>query len=257
MQGLSIVHDENVLIFASDIHLMPDIESATEPSGFLRALEHLLPQNCSHLFILGDLFETWVGDDVDFPARQALSNSLALLRKRCESPLELYLMHGNRDFLLGCGACEAWGAKLIEASFTIEGFGRRVGLVHGDELCTDDKAYQAFRSQVRDAMWQGQFLSRSINERQQLALSLRAQSEAAKRLKSMTIMDVNQDTVNHHMHQQRLDILIHGHTHRPAVHRQGVTRWVLPDWDKGQQRGGWLRWDRSGFHPEGPFGPWA
>ncbi|MBU6285221.1 MAG: UDP-2,3-diacylglucosamine diphosphatase [Betaproteobacteria bacterium] len=249
--------EQEVLIFVSDIHLDPNANRDLDPSGFFNALERSVPSDCSRLFILGDLFETWVGDDLLTISRQAFIEALALFRHRSTHEIKLYLMHGNRDFLIGKNFCDDSKACLTGEVLILEMFGFRVGLTHGDALCLDDLDYQHFRRQVRQEKWQKAFLAKPLVQRQALALSIRAESEQAKQVKPMAIMDVNPAAVEAFVTEHRLQAMIHGHTHRPAQHAGIYTRWVLPDWDLAQQRGGWLRWDKSGFTAQGPFGAWA
>jgi UDP-2,3-diacylglucosamine hydrolase len=249
--------EQEVLIFVSDIHLDPNADRENDASGFLKILERSLPGDCSRLFILGDLFEAWVGDDLMTASRQAMLEALAHFRHRSTKKMKLYLMHGNRDFLIGQDFCETSNACLTADSITLDLFGLRVGLTHGDALCIDDLDYQNFRRQVRQPSWQEDFLAKPLAQRQALASSIRAESEKAKQEKPMAIMDVNAGAVEEYVSRHGLQALIHGHTHRPAQHPGGFTRWVLPDWNLASQRGGWLRWDKTGFSAQGPFGAWA
>jgi len=255
--AICVNNDESVIIFVSDMHLLPEADRLTDPSGFLLALEDLLPTDCSHLFLLGDLFEAWVGDDADIPARHAFAKALSGLRQRCQQSLKLYLMHGNRDFLIGGRFCAEVGAKLMPEPTRLHAFGLDAGLAHGDAFCTDDSAYQDFRRQVRQASWQQDFLAQPIKKRLEIAFAMRSESEAAKRQKTFAIMDANETALHAWVQQHHVAVLIHGHTHRPALHQGLFQRWVLPDWDAKRQRGGWLRWDKLGFKAQGPFGPWA
>jgi UDP-2,3-diacylglucosamine hydrolase len=184
------------------------------------------------LYILGDLFEYWVGDDglaLEFPRHVADD-----LRK-ASSQVPVRFMHGNRDFLVAQEFSRDTGVQLIEDPTTIDLYGRKTLLMHGDTLCTDDKEYQAFRAQVRNPAWQRAALSRPIAERIAMAKGLRADSEGAKSAKSMEIMDVSPAAVEKAFADSGCELLIHGHTHRPGHHRYIVDgmpreRWVLPEW---------------------------
>lgn len=199
------------------------------------------------VYILGDLFEAWPGDDClaePWPAAIA-----AALRQLTERGCRLQLLHGNRDFLLGEAFCRATGTTLLADPCTIDLAGTPAVLLHGDSLCTDDLAYQQFRRQVRDPAWQQAVLARPLAERRALARQLREQSESAKADKGEAIMDVNAGAVAEAFRQSGCRVMIHGHTHRPARHDlavdgQACTRWVLPDWYDG--RGGYLRCDGAG-----------
>jgi UDP-2,3-diacylglucosamine hydrolase len=158
-------------------------------------------------------------------------------------------MHGNRDFLVARGFAAETGAGLIDDPTKIDLYGRATLLTHGDTLCTDDKAYQSFRAQVRDPAWQRAALSRPLAERVELAKGMRVQSEGAKRDKSMEIMDVSDAAVEHAFEESGCDVMIHGHTHRPGRHAYHVAgreriRWVLPDW---YERGGYLEASPEGI----------
>ena len=257
LERLHLIDMQEVLIFVSDIHLSPDASTSDDASGFLKTLEQSMPVDCSRLFILGDLFETWVGDDVLTRSRDALRHALTRMRSRGDKDLKCYLMHGNRDFLIGERLCRELDAQWISDSFILECFGQRAGLCHGDALCIDDLDYQHFRRLVRAADWQKAFLSKPLAEREAIAQGLRHQSERSKQEKSMAIMDVNTQAVHEFVADQGIETLIHGHTHRPGRHHSSFTRWVLPDWDLAQKRGGWLRWDRTGLTSQGPFGAWT
>jgi UDP-2,3-diacylglucosamine hydrolase len=198
------------------------------------------------LYILGDLFESWVGDDglaLAFPARVA-----ARLRE-ATARLPVHFMHGNRDFLVAERFAAATGARLLADPARLDLYGTPTLLMHGDTLCTGDTQYQAFRAQVRDPRWQQAALSRPLEERLKIARGMRGDSEGAKQGKDMAIMDVAPAAVEAAFAQSGCDVLIHGHTHRPArhVHRvDGVDkfRWVLPDW---YERGGYLEASPAGL----------
>jgi UDP-2,3-diacylglucosamine hydrolase len=171
------------------------------------------------------------------------------LRKQADDGLEILLMHGNRDFLLGEGFCRASGCRLLSEPVLVDLYGTPTLLMHGDSLCTDDVAYQAYRSQVRNPDWQRAVLARPLAERRTMAAQMLDQSSLAKDGKSMILMDANPEAVADAFRSHACRRLIHGHTHRPARHQHDVDgtmceRWVLPDWHAG--KGGYLRCDRSG-----------
>lgn len=212
-------------LFISDLHL--DINRP----GTLRAFASYLANNrdCEQLYILGDLFEAWVGDDDDAPLAQQVTT---LLRDFSAAGPQLFLMNGNRDFLLGQALCEKVGARLLQDPTIIDLYGERVLLMHGDTLCTADTDYQAFRETARSPAWQADLLSRPLEERREIAASLRAMSKESSSNKAMDIMDVTPDEVDRQMQAHGVNTLIHGHTHRPAVHNvKGGKRWVLGDWE--------------------------
>ena len=196
--------------------------------------------------MLGDLFEYWVGDDsLELPLAARIAVKLEDAAVRCP----VYFMHGNRDFLVAERFAEATGVKLLEDPTVIELEGRRTVLMHGDTLCTDDQPYQAFRRMVRDPTWQSSALARPIAERLAIAQDLRAKSEGAKHGKSMSIMDVADATVEDVFRATGAELMIHGHTHRPAKHELVVdgkprTRWVLADW---YERGSYLEMSSAGI----------
>lgn len=212
-------------LFISDLHL-----DASRPAT-TRALAAFLArhQGCEQLFILGDLFEAWLGDDDDAPL---VAEVAAILRDFTAAGARLGVMVGNRDFLLGPAFCERTGAHLLADPTVIDLYGEPTLLMHGDSLCTGDAAYQAFRRQARSAAWQQDVLGRPIEERRELAHSLRAMSTEANSLKSEDIMDVAPEEVTSVMAQHGVHQLIHGHTHRPARHElDSGTRWVLGAWE--------------------------
>ena len=217
-------------LFISDLHLSP-----AEPA-VAQAFEKFLSgpaRAAQSLYILGDLFEYWAGDDdLADPFNAAVCAQIAAL---ADSGVRVYFMRGNRDFLIGDDFASTTHAVLLDDPTVITMHGERVLLMHGDTLCTDDAAYQAFRTQVRDAAWQAHFLARPLDDRKRIIMGLREQSEAAKQEKSMSIMDVNADAVHAAMRAQGVAKLIHGHTHRPARHAftlegRECERWVLSDW---------------------------
>jgi UDP-2,3-diacylglucosamine hydrolase len=212
-------------LFISDLHLdhsRPWVGAAL--ATFLRA--HC---DCERLFILGDLFEAWIGDDDDTPLTSATSK---MLRDFSAAGPQLFIMVGNRDFLLGDRFCEAVGASLLPDPTVIDLYGTPTLLMHGDSLCTEDSEYQAFRRMARDPAWQSELLGRSLEERRALASQLRLMSREANSNKAEDIMDVTPTEVERVMREHQVTQLIHGHTHRPAQHSvSGGIRWVLGDWD--------------------------
>ena len=230
--------------FISDLHLCADRPALT--AVFERYLAGPARAAAS-LYILGDLFEYWAGDDdLDDPVGSLVANRLAAL---AESHCPVFFMPGNRDFLLG--ADFARRAKLaILSEPTLIALGEQPALLcHGDSLCTDDLAYQAFRRQVRNPVWQAQFLAQPLAARRQIIAGVRLKSEEAKAEKASAIMDVNADAVATLLRAHAFPRLIHGHTHRPAEHRFQVDghaceRWVLADWreENGDAKGEVLVW---------------
>ena len=232
-------------LLISDLHLQPATPELTD--GFLRWLADRAP-GAEALYILGDFFEAWIGDDLlDLGAgdptgtAELASRVAAALRTLAEAGTAIYLMHGNRDFLLGERFAEAAGARLLPDPSVVTLGERPVLLMHGDSLCTRDEAYMAFRRQARDPQWQAQVLGMPIAERLQLARQLRDQSGEANSNKAEDIMDVTPDEVVEALRTHGVDTLIHGHTHRPAVHDLEVDgapaqRLVLGDWQPDQ---GW------------------
>lgn len=241
-----------VAMFVSDLHLDPALPLTT--ARFFSFLEDSAPQAQS-LYLLGDIFEAWIGDDdlgADFNRRVA--DALAALAAKNVS---LYWIAGNRDFLVGQDFARAAHLSLLNDPHVLTLAGQRLVLTHGDALCTDDTAYMAFRKQVRDPLWQQQFLSQPLAARKQIAEGMRQQSRASQRGKSMQIMDVNQDAVEALFDDSGAQVMVQGHTHRPARHEHGHdrVRHVLPDWDldHGQPRGGWLALKADGSFSEVRF----
>jgi UDP-2,3-diacylglucosamine hydrolase len=216
-------------LFISDLHL-----SETQPDTvqlFLRFLSDRAPK-ADHLYILGDLFDAWIGDDYEAPPIPEIKQAMGQLSR---DGTRLWLMHGNRDFLIGDGFCRETGATLLQDPTLLDLYGEPTLLMHGDLLCSDDLAYMAFRREIRDPDNIKQLLSQSIQQRLALAQHYRARSGEAKSLKAESIMDVNQDTVASYLVEYEAKHLIHGHTHRPAEHIIDVSdkrryRHVLAEW---------------------------
>ncbi len=216
-------------LFISDLHLCasrPQITAAFE--AFLDGPA----RDAAALYILGDLFEYWAGDD---DLGDAFNARIATALARYGKAVPTFLMHGNRDFLIGPGFTRAAGATLIADPLLIDIEGRPTLLMHGDTLCTDDLDYQRFRSEVRSPEWAATFLATPLAERKQRIEVMRTRSEALKQVKSAAIMDVNADAVEAMFRRFGCDRLIHGHTHRPARHEHIVDgrrceRLVLADW---------------------------
>ncbi len=221
-------------LFISDCHL-----DSRRPQVTRQLLEflHWRAASAQRLYILGDLFEVWLGDDD--PADD-LAEVIAALTRVAEH-VEVGFLAGNRDFLLGRAFAERVGMRLLNEPEILELGTRRVALMHGDLLCTDDHDYQAFRREVRDPAWQSQFLARSLDERRRIAAQLRSDSSDAMASKPDAIMDVNQQAVADSFDRLQVDVIVHGHTHRPAVHQlpSGKTRYVLGDWQPGPSYISW------------------
>jgi UDP-2,3-diacylglucosamine hydrolase len=217
-------------LFISDLHLDSARPQLSE------ALAALLERHCDcdALYILGDLFETWIGDDDD---STIAADTCALLRQFSDRGPALFLMPGNRDFLIGEDFCARAGATLLTDPTVIDLYKQRTLLMHGDSLCTADTEYQAFRERARDPLWQSQMLNFSLQERRAVAARLRSISGEAKSNKAEDIVDVTPAEVERVMTEQQVQQLIHGHTHRPARHEtSGRLRLALGDWGDD----GWL-----------------
>ena len=211
--------------FISDLHLDPARPAVTA------ALAEFLQANsgCDALYILGDIFEAWVGDDDDAPIALEIAE---LFRNFTASGSPLFLMVGNRDFMLGTAFCASVGANLLPDPTVIDLYGTPTLLMHGDSLCTLDEEYMKFRAMARSPQWQTQMMASSLEERRALAAQLRTISKDAGSNKAQDIMDVTPDEVDRMMAEANVTRLIHGHTHRPARHK--VTcgeRIVLGDWE--------------------------
>jgi len=217
----------------SDLHLgaqTPRTNSAFV--AFLSTLDQRQPA-VDALWILGDLFEIWVGDDtLDDPSERGWLDPVLTALRDCSRRRSLWLMVGNRDFLLGARFADSAGIKLCDEPHRVNLGGVDTVLLHGDTLCVADVEYQQFRQQVRSPLWREQFLGRSYPERRAVGAQLRDASQAAAAKKSIAIMDADADLANEVLRQQGARRLIHGHTHRPNrhLHPHGE-RWVLPDWD--------------------------
>ena len=225
--------------FISDLHLCADRPALT--AVFERYLAGPA-RAAARLYILGDLFEYWAGDDdLDDPLNTHVAGLLADL---AESGCQVFFMPGNRDFLIGADFAARARLQLLAEPARIELGNEAVLLCHGDSLCTDDLAYQAFRSQVRNPAWQAQFLGQPLAVRKQVIAGVRMKSEEAKSEKAAAIMDVNAEAVIALLREHGVHQLIHGHTHRPADHQVDVDgspgqRRVLADWrDKNGTAGG-------------------
>lgn len=230
------------VLFISDLHI-----DATRPAIVDQFLSFLQTEAASAaaLYILGDLFESWIGDDAADPAQLA---AIAGLRALTSTGVPCFVMHGNRDFLMAQEFCRMSGTHLLPDPLIVTLFGEPVLVMHGDALCTDDHPYQRLRATVRDVHWQGQFLALPIDARRALAGAARAGSQAHTAAMKTDITDVNADSVATAIRAAGTATLLHGHTHRPAIHALQVdgrscTRIVLGDW---YEQGSVLRWDERG-----------
>ncbi|MEX0618632.1 MAG: UDP-2,3-diacylglucosamine diphosphatase [Pseudohongiellaceae bacterium] len=218
----------------SDLHLEPERRDITA------TLFRFLDTHAGHadaLYILGDLFEVWVGDDAPNPLADELATRLRLLG---DAGVSVYLMHGNRDFLIGRDYAANCGATLLTDPFVLDSPVGKIALLHGDTLCTRDTEYMRFRAMVRNPDWQRDFLGKSLVERQMIAQQARSRSQQATRGYASEIMDVTHQAVVDRLQELKVNTLIHGHTHRPAIHtirldhpvnkRGDARRIVLGDW---------------------------
>ena len=230
-------------LFISDLHLdpkRPDIQACFDQfiNSCLSLNKTPHSNSIESLYILGDLFEVWIGDDASIPFYK---QPVAQLKQLAESGTNIYIMHGNRDFLMASDFEQASGCQLIPDLHQIEIICenkekyQNILLSHGDIFCTDDKEYLNFRTMVRDPAWQQEFLSKPIAERVSIARAMRQQSQQNGLEKASEITDVNQQAIEQVMLKYNCSTLIHGHTHRPATHEfkiknKPVKRIVLPDW---------------------------
>jgi UDP-2,3-diacylglucosamine hydrolase len=229
-------------LFISDLHI--DASRPAISEQFLRFVR-TEAKDAAALYILGDLFESWIGDDAPDAAQSAV---IAGLHELTSGGVPCFVMHGNRDFLLSGEFCRMSGASLLPDPVTVTLHGEPVLVMHGDALCTDDRAYQRLRATVHDAGWQRQFLALPLAARRTLAGAARAGSEAHTAAMDNAITDVNADSVAKALRASGTSTLLHGHTHRPAIHALEVdgrpcTRIVLGDW---YDQGSVLRWDQHG-----------
>jgi UDP-2,3-diacylglucosamine hydrolase len=226
-----------VILFISDLHLAPQAPGVTRIfleflGGRARAAERL--------FILGDLFEAWPGDDcLDDPDDSFAAAIADALHTLVLAGVPVSVMHGNRDFLLGESFASRSGATMLPDPYILSLPTWQFVLSHGDALCVDDHDYQAFRALARRPDWQAAFLGRSLPERKAMANAARQRSESAKRDKASELMDVNPAATDDFLRANGYATMIHGHTHRPATHAHlidgiHVERWVMADWREGQ-----------------------
>ena len=229
--------------FISDLHLDRERPDIAEQFVVFLAGE---ARNADALYILGDLFEAWIGDDDDDPYTLQVQQTLCELT---QSGVPGYFMHGNRDFMIGDDFARNTGFELLPDPTIIELYGHSLLLSHGDKYCTDDTDYQTFRRQSRDPVWQQKMLALPLSERRRIAAQLRTESLSSTAGKPMEIMDVNRDAIGAALREAGVTRILHGHTHRPAVHRFSIDgtqalRIVLGDW---YEQASILRWDQTGF----------
>lgn len=222
-------------VFISDLHLMP---ARPETMALFTRFANEVAATADELYILGDFLEIWWGDDEPATGYAEVFQTLRELPEKHST--KVYLMHGNRDFMIGQGLAERCHFEIIDDPHRITVQGRDAMLMHGDTLCTDDVEYQKFRQMVRNPQWQHQVLSKSLEERYRLAQSIRDNSKQTTTEKAEEIMDVNQQSTDQAFIDHDVDLIIHGHTHRPAIHHRKVgdretTRIVLSDWHDSAQ----------------------
>jgi len=223
------------ILFISDLHLE---ESRPDITRTLLQFLNINSGKCAALYILGDLFEVWIGDDEQNPLIDEITSALRGFHVAGSS---IYLMHGNRDFLIGDNFAKRCGAELIEDPCILKTEAGHIVLLHGDTLCTDDLEYMQFRAQVRQQIWQQEFLAKPLDDRRAFAQKARQASQKTAGIKNNSIMDVNGQAVLDLFNQFQENMMLHGHTHRPAVHELAFSnpingqikgqRIVLGDWN--------------------------
>ena len=229
-------------LFISDLHL-----EAKRPEIGEQFLAFLAgpARDADALYVLGDLFEVWLGDDDPSPYYAQMKSAI---RELADSGVPVFFMHGNRDFMIGGAFAAEAGVTLLSDPHPLELHGKKVLLSHGDALCTDDVEYQQVRVMTRNSEWQAMMMAKSIEERIAFALQSREKSMARHATMDEEIADVNQDAVEQTIQEHGVDVLLHGHTHRPAVHSfhvgdRPVRRIVLGDW---YEQGSMVEWDKNG-----------
>jgi UDP-2,3-diacylglucosamine hydrolase len=230
-------------LFISDLHLEADRREIGEQ--FLDFLDEEAA-DADAVYILGDFFEYWVGDDDPDEYYASIKRSL---RAFTDSGVPVYFMHGNRDFMIGDTFAAETGVTILPDPYPLELYGKSVLLSHGDALCTDDVEYQQMRAMTRNPDWQAMMLAKPLEERVAIAKHARAQSQERNKTLSESIMDVNPDAVQKTIAEHGVEILLHGHTHRPGIHGVEVDdrfakRVVLGDW---YDQGSVVRWDEDGL----------
>ncbi|MFZ6688578.1 UDP-2,3-diacylglucosamine diphosphatase [Undibacterium sp. SXout11W] len=235
---------KSVALFVSDIHLSPSLPKTTR--AFLSFLAEQGTRT-KQLYILGDMFEYWVGDDDIYDKYNA--KIVQTLRSLTAAGIQLFWIAGNRDFLIGEDFAIATGMQLLKDPSIITVAGKKIAICHGDEQCTDDTAYMQFRAQVRNIEWQRNFLTLPLAQRKTIVSGMRESSKMQQSQNELSIMDVNPTAIEQLFASSACHYLIHGHTHRPALHEHdGQYRYVLPDWDCDEEnpRGGWISIDEHG-----------
>lgn len=246
--GKHTAQGRNLALFVSDVHLHPTLPATT------RAFFSFLNRHAVHadkLYLLGDLFEYWAGDDdLHAPLNRQVASEI---RKLADAGVAVFWIAGNRDFLIGEEFAAQANLTLLPDPTVVRIGTQEIVLTHGDALCTDDVSYMAFRGQVRNQAWQSAFLAKPLDERKSIIEGLRSGSKEAQRMKAADIMDVNAQAVAELFRSSKASLMIHGHTHRPASHAISVDgqqrlRYVLPDWDIDAHppRGGWIGIDGEG-----------
>ena len=219
--------------FISDLHLD---ETRPHTTALFKSFAEKLKENDpqTELYILGDLFESWIGDDYENELHNEVKTTLNSLTG---SGIKVFFLYGNRDFLIGEEFLSETGVELLIDPFLLKSNGKTILLTHGDQMCIDDVEYQTFRSIVRNPDWQKDFLNFPISKRLKIAGETKDASKQSKQEKSMEIMDVNEEEVLRVFKQHEVNTMIHGHTHRPMIHELKIdgrlcSRYVLGDWNK-------------------------
>ncbi len=227
------------ILFISDLHLGLSNPELTE---YFFSFINARCCKARALYILGDLFEVWLGDDDTSDVYKPIISTLKDLSKK----VQVFFIHGNRDFLVGEQLAKLAGFNIIHDSTVITLGSNRIALMHGDTLCSDDLEYQEFRKMVRSQRWKTEFLLKPLTERQEIATTIRQQSGEAMTKKSMLSMDANSTAVTNSMEQLDVDILIHGHTHKPKIHclEKNKKRIVIGDW---HPQPSYLSWNNDQF----------